>query len=252
MTGERRRTAEKATVRAASVASSAVDDRRTKSPVVGESSGIGRTILSEHQTVGPLRIGSIGLGAGTLATYGRPGDLFRVYELNPAVLHIAESQFTYLGDSKARVESVLGDARLSLEHEIAQDAFDRPEQRFDVLSLDAFSGDAIPVHLLTSEAFVTYTRVTKPDGVIAFHLSNRYLDLAPVVEQIARHSGFHAVLVADRPRGQDVSASDWVLVTRNIAFLRQPEIAAHSSRIVPRSGLPVWTDEFTNLFQILK
>ena len=218
----------------------------------GESSGIGRTILSEHQTVGPLRIGSIGLGAGTLATYGRPGDLFRVYELNPAVLHIAESQFTYLGDSKARVESVLGDARLSLEHEIAQDAFDRPEQRFDVLSVDAFSGDAIPVHLLTSEAFVTYARVTKPDGVIAFHLSNRYLDLAPVVEQLARDSGFHAVLVADRPRGQDVSASDWVLVTRSTAFLGQPEIAAYSTGIVPRSGLPVWTDQFTNLFQILK
>ena len=219
----------------------------------GESSGIGRTILSEHRTVGPLRIGSIGLGAGTLAAYGRPGDLFRVYELNPAVLDIAENQFTYLKDSKAQVEPVLGDARLSLEFEIEHGAFDRPEWRFDVLSLDAFSGDAIPVHLLTAEAFATYARVTKPDGVIAFHLSNRYLDLPPVVEQIARDAGFHAVLVADRPSASDLTAaSDWVLVTRSTTFLRQPDIAAHSTPIVPRSGLPVWTDQFTNLFQILK
>ena len=219
----------------------------------GLSSGIGRTLLSEHQTVGSLRIGSIGLGAGTLAAYGKRGDLFRVYELNPAVLQIADRQFTYLKDSKAHVESVLGDARLSLESEIARGAFDRPEQRFDVLSLDAFSGDAIPVHLLTAEAFATYTRVTKPDGVIAFHLSNRYLDLPPVVEHIARDAGFQAVLIADRPPALDLSlASDWVLVTRSTTFLRQPQIAAHATRIAPRSGVPVWTDQFTNLLQILK
>lgn len=227
--------------------------RQMPTTYYAESSGIGRTILSEHRTVGPLRIGSVGLGAGTLAAYGRPGDLFRVYELNPAVLDIAENQFTYLKDSQAQVEPVLGDGRLSLELEIAHGAFDRPEQRFDVLSLDAFSGDAIPVHLLTREAFATYARVTKPDGVIAFHLSNRYLDLPPVVGQIVRDAGFQAVLVADRPRASDLTAaSDWVLVTRSATFLRQPEIAAYSTPIVPRSGLPVWTDQFTNLFQILK
>jgi hypothetical protein len=219
----------------------------------GESSGIGRTILSEHRTVGPLRIGSIGLGAGTLAVYGRPGDLFRVYELNPAVLDIAEHQFTYLKDSKAQVQPVLGDARLSLELEIVRGAFERPEQRFDVLSLDAFSGDAIPVHLLTREAFATYARVTKPDGVIAFHLSNLYLDLPPVVEQIARDAGFQAVLVVDRPHTSDLTVpSDWVLVTRSTTFLRQPEIAAYGTLIVPRGGLPVWTDQFSNVFEILK
>jgi len=219
----------------------------------GESSGIGRAILSGHRTVGPLRVGSIGLGAGTLAVYGKPGDLFRVYELNPAMLDIAEHQFAYLGDSQAQVEPVLGDARLSLELEIAGGAFDRPEQRFDVLSIDAFSGDSIPVHLLTREAFATYARVTKPDGVIAFHLSNLYLDLPPVVEQIVRDAGFHAVLVVDRPHTSDLTLpSDWVLVTRSTTFLRQPEIAAHSTRIVPRSGLPVWTDQFSNMFQILK
>jgi hypothetical protein len=219
----------------------------------GETSGIGRTILSEHRTAGALRIGSVGLGAGTLAVYGKPGDLFRIYELNPAVLDIAQTQFTYLRDSKARVEPVLGDGRLSLELEVAHGAFDKPEQRFDVLSLDAFSGDAIPVHLLTREAFASYVRVIKPDGVIAFHLSNQYLDLPPVVEQIARDAGFHAVLVADRPQASGLTApSDWVLVTRSAAFLEQPEIAGHTAPIVQRSGLPMWTDQFSNLFQIIK
>ncbi|HME37723.1 MAG TPA: fused MFS/spermidine synthase [Steroidobacteraceae bacterium] len=219
----------------------------------GETSGIGRTLRSEHRTIGALRIGSVGLGAGTLAAYGEAGDLFRVYELNPAVLDIAQNQFSYLKNSKARIEPVLGDARLSLAFEIAHGAFDAPEQRFDVLSLDAFSGDAIPVHLLTREAFATYARALKPDGILAFHLSNQYLDLPPVVEQIARGAGFQAVLIADRPPTSSLSAaSDWVLVTRNAAFLRQPDIAAHTAPIAARTGLPEWTDQFSNLFQILK
>jgi len=227
--------------------------RRMPTTYFGESSGIGRTFLSMRTNDGSLRIGSIGLGAGTLAVYARPGDLFRVYELNPEVLNIAENQFDYLRDCKGRVEPVLGDARLSLEREIAAGAFDRPERRFDVLSLDAFSGDSIPVHLLTREAFALYTRVIKPDGVIAFHLSNRYLDLPPIVERIARDAGFQAVLIADRPPALSLRyASDWVLLTRNAAFLRNPAIAAYSNSIVPRAGLPEWTDQFTNLVRILK
>jgi SAM-dependent methyltransferase len=219
----------------------------------GESSGIGRTLLIKHMSAAPLRIGSIGLGAGTLAVYGQAGDVFRAYELNPAVVTIAQEQFSYLRDSKAQVEIALGDARLSLERELAQGKFDQPEQRFDVLSVDAFSGDAIPVHLLTREAFASYARATKPDGVIAFHLSNRYLNLAPVVEQIARDAGFQAVLVADRPNEFGLlTPSDWALVTRSAEFLRQPEIAAYSTPIAPRAGLREWTDQFSNLFQILK
>jgi SAM-dependent methyltransferase len=183
--------------------------------------------------------------------------VFRVYEINPAVLDIARSQFDYLGDSKARVEPVLGDARISLEREVAQGAFDNPEERYDVLSLDAFSGDAIPLHLLTREAFATYMRVTKPDGVIAFHLSNRFLDLPPIVGQIAKEAGFQAVLIEDHPVWNHLTwglteASYWVLVTRNTAFLRQPAIAAHSVALAPRIGLREWTDQFTNLLQVLK
>ena len=165
----------------------------------GQTSGIGRAILSEQSRLGSMRIGSIGLGAGTLAVYGRPGDLFHVYELNPAVLAIAQDQFTYLKDSKARVEPVLGDARLSLADEIASGSFNRMDHRFDVLSIDAFSGDAIPVHLLTREAFAIYSQTIKPDGIIAFHVSNLYLNLAPVIDQISRNAGFHAALVVDRP-----------------------------------------------------
>jgi hypothetical protein len=218
-----------------------------------ESSGIGRIILAKHRIVGPLRIGSIGLGVGTLAAYGIPGDLFRFYELNPAVLEIAQNRFTYLKDSSARVESELGDARLSLELEISRGAYDRPDQRFDILSIDAFSGDSIPVHLLTREAFATYARTLKPDGVIAFHLSNAYLNLPPVVDQIAREAGFRAVLIADRPHSVGLTApSDWVLVTQDTAILQQPEIASYSDRIAPRSGLAAWTDQFSNLFQSLK
>jgi spermidine synthase len=219
----------------------------------GESSGIGRTMLIEQMSEQPLRIGSIGLGTGTLAAYGRAGDLLRIYELNPAVVAIAEKQFTYLKDSKARVELVLGDARLSLERELAQGAFNSPDRQFDILSVDAFSGDSIPVHLLTREAFASYARVIKPDGVIAFHLTNRNLDLPPVVEKIARDAGFQAVLVADRPEPNGLTLpSDWALVTRSARFLQQPEIIAFSTAIAPRSGLPVWSDQFSNLFQILK
>src|SRR5205807_9355570 len=128
---------------------------------------------------GPLRVGVVGLGAGTLAAYGRTGDVFRFYDINSDVVELARSEFTFLKDSRAKVEVALGDARLSLERE--------PAQNFDVLALDAFSSDAIPVHLLTVEAFKTYLRHLKPDGVLAVHISNRYLDLVPVVQQAARH-----------------------------------------------------------------
>ncbi len=219
----------------------------------GESSGIGRAIRA-RQKLGPLRIGSVGLGAGTLAAYGRSGDLLRVYELNPMVMDVAQAHFTYLKDSKAAVELVLGDARLSLEREIAAGDFAALGQRFDILSIDAFSGDAIPLHLLTREAFAIYAQVTKPDGVIALHLSNLYLDLPPVVLQLARDAGFQAILVSDRPSDPFTTsyASDWVLVSRNTTLLLQPELATNSSPIVVRSGQPVWSDQFSNLLRVLK
>ena len=169
------------------------------------------------------------------------------------VLDVAKAHFTYLQDSKARIESVLGDGRLSLEREVAAGLFTAEEQRFDILSLDAFSGDAIPLHLLTREAFATYVRVTKSEGIIAFHLSNRYLDLAPVVQQIAQDAGFHALLISDRPAPTALtSPSDWVLVARSVALLQTPELAGSGTAMVIRSGQPVWSDQFSNLLQVLK
>jgi len=233
-----------------------VDGPQRDMPITyyGHSSGIARAIESEQRSLpGGLRIGSVGLGTGTLAAYARAGDVFRVYELNPAILEIADRQFTFLKDSPAQVEAVPGDARLSLEDALARGEFARPGQRFDVLSLDAFSGDAIPMHLLTREAFEVYERVIKPDGVIAFHLTNRFLDLPPVVAQIAQEAGFEAILVADRPPPLSLLArSDWVLVTRNANLLRRPEIESASTPIPRRDGARAWTDQYASLFQVWK
>src|SRR5207248_4401523 len=153
------------------------DRRGLPTSYYGPRSGIGLALL-DARAHGPLRVGVVGPGAGTLAAYGRAGDVFRFYDINSGVVELARSEFTFLKDSPAKVEVALGDARLSLERE-------RP-QNFDVLALDAFSSDAIPVHLLTVEAFKTYLRHLKPGGVLAVHISNRYLDLVPVVQQAGR------------------------------------------------------------------
>jgi len=210
-------------------------------------SGIGAAILAK-QAEGPVRVGIIGLGAGTIAAYGRGGDVFHFYDIDPHVVQIARSQFTYLGDSQAKIEISLGDARLSLERE-------QPQQ-FDVLAVDAFSSDAIPVHLITKEALATYFKHMKPDGIVAFHVSNRFLDLIPVVARIAREQGAHAVLVRDDPDDDDPSGrsrSDWVLVSRDADALQ-------ADAIVDRGGVEAednpawrtWTDDYSNLVQILK
>src|SRR3972149_9345307 len=141
------------------------------------------------------RLGMVGLGAGTLAAYGKPGDVVRFYEINPQVVNIARTRFHYLGDSRAQVEIALGDARLSLERE--------PPQRFDVLAIDAFSGDAIPTHLLSAEAMDLYLRHVRPDGAILFHVTNRYLDLAPVVARLAASRGLRVGMIEYEPTGEE-------------------------------------------------
>jgi spermidine synthase len=135
----------------------------------------------------PRRIGIIGLGAGTIAAYGRAGDVFRFYDINPAVEGIARNYCTCLRDSPAKVDVVIGDARVSLESE--------PPQRFDVIAVDAFSGDAIPVHLINEQALALYRRHLAPGGIVAFHVSNRYLDLKPVVAQLASHAGLRTAYI---------------------------------------------------------
>jgi len=212
-----------------------------------ETSGIGVAIKS-RQEGGPIRVGVIGLGTGTIAAYGRRGDLYRFYDIDPRVVRLAKEQFTFLADSAAQVEVALGDARLSLEREAPQD--------FDVLAVDAFSSDAIPVHLITKEALGVYLRHVKSDGIVAFHVSNRFLELIPVVARLAREQGAHAVLVNDDPDDEDESLrsrSDWVLVSRDQAALeRGAIIGSGAQQAEDRPAWRTWTDDYSNLIQILK
>jgi spermidine synthase len=190
------------------------------------------------------RIAMIGLGAGTIAAYGRAGDVIRFYEINPQVIDVARREFSFLSDSAATIEIALGDARLSLANE--------PPQAFDLLAVDAFSGDAIPVHLLTQEAMAIYLRHLKPDGVMAFHVTNHFLNLAPMVKQIADANGLGSALIADTGETDIVFKSDWVLVTRNRAWLQRDDIAPSTGPIDDIPRLRPWTDDFNNLFQILQ
>ena len=223
--------------------------RRTPTTYYGPTSGIALTLRMLRPDAAPLKVAMIGLGTGTLAAWGRSGDIYRIYELDGAVLDIARRRFTYLADSRARIEAVLGDARLSMERELAEG---RP-QRFDVIAVDAFSSDSIPVHLITREALAVFARHLAPDGVVAFHVSNRFLQLAPVVAQLAADAGLEAVDIHDDPEDSDVySSSEWVLVTNNDAFLDRDEILDAAVAIEAIPGLPIWTDQFNNLFKILK
>jgi SAM-dependent methyltransferase len=217
--------------------------RREPTTYYGETSGIGRAIAAAP--AGPRRVGLIGLGTGTLATYGRSGDVYRIYEINPQVFALADEEFTFLRDSRARIERVLGDARLALERE--------PVQGFDVLAVDAFSGDSVPVHLLTAEAMDTYLRHMRPDGVIAFHVTNRFLALAPVIAKVAEVRGLHAVLVHDDAAQADwLRRTDWVLVARNPQVLAREPVRAAAAPIATEPGQRPWTDDFNNLLGALK
>lgn len=193
----------------------------------------------------PRRIGVIGLGTGTMAAYGLPGDVIRFYDLNPAVEPIARNLFTYLRHSKATVEVVPGDARVSLSNE--------PPQRYDVIAIDAFSGDAIPVHLITSEALELYRRHLAPGGVVAFHVSNRYLRLASVVRQLADHAGMSAVDIHSADDDEHaVFSAEWVLVTDNRTLAETFKISADTEDIAVPPGLRRWTDDYNSLLPILR
>jgi SAM-dependent methyltransferase len=219
------------------------DRRDWPTTYYGLTSGVGLAIL-DARARGPVRLGVVGLGTGTLAAYGRTGDVVRFYDINPKVVELARTEFSFLKDSPARVEVQLGDARLSLEREAAQN--------FDVLALDAFSSDAIPVHLLTVEAVATYFKQLRPGGVLAVHISNRYLDLVPVVQQAARRLSLELREV-DNDDDDDVGVyrSDWLLLSASRAAFEGP-LLKDAQRIdtVPHVGL--WTDDYSDLYSILK
>jgi hypothetical protein len=215
--------------------------RREPTAYYGPASGAALVLQALHHR--PVRVGLVGLGIGTLAAYSRPGDVYRFYEINPLVAKLARQEFTFLADAPAAVEVIPGDARLTLERE--------QDQQYDVLIIDAFSGDAIPVHLLTREAMELYWRHLTPQGILALHLTNTHLDLISAAERLSHALGKHAVWVeSDLNEAQEIYNADWVLLTSDP--LEIPDIAQVSKELRWRPGLRVWTDGYSNLFEILK
>lgn len=225
--------------------------RNVPSDYFGPTAGYGRAFraLRELRPGQPLNIGVLGLGAGVIAAYGRPGDSLVFYEISPRVVEIAAREFSFLKHTAANSSVVMGDGRLSLEREAPRG--------YDVLGIDAFSGDSIPMHLITREAMAVYVKHLKPDGVIVFQATNRFVDLMPVVKRLAAEFGFEAVLVSDSPpdtegAGHWYSATDQVIVTRNRALLEAPLVAQGAAPIADRPDLPTFTDAHSNLLRILK
>jgi len=205
--------------------------------------GAGMAITTQ-MTRGPVRVGVIGLGVGTLAAYGRLGDAYRFYEIDPLVMNMAQKNFNFLSLTKAKTELVLGDARLQLEAE--------PAQQFDVLVVDAFSGDSVPVHLLTREAFAQYERHLKPNGVLAVHITNRFLELQPVIQTAADQFGFTARLV-ESVGDQDrlVYASRWAVLAKDAKWFEQGPLK-EAKALEGRAGFVPWTDDYSSLFAVVK
>ena len=225
--------------------------RNTPADYFGPGSGYGRVFASlrEMEPKKPLAVGVVGLGAGVIAAWMKPGDRLVFYEISPRVVDIARREFTFLQDTAAKTEIVLGDGRLSLERE--------PPRGYDVLGIDAFSGDSIPMHLVTREAMAIYLKHLKPDGVIVFQATNRFIDLLPVVKRLASEFGLEAVNVSDVPEGEDgaeywYSSTDQIIVTRNARLLAWPHVAEAAEAIADRPGLPMFTDAHHNLLRILK
>jgi hypothetical protein len=225
--------------------------RHTPADYFGPTSGYGRVFrtLREMNPKKPLTVGIIGLGAGVVAAWMRPGDALTFYEISPRVVDIARREFTFLSDTPAKTGLVMGDGRLSLEREAPRG--------YDVLGIDAFSGDSIPMHLVTREAMAIYVKHIKPDGVIVFQATNRFVDLLPVVKRLAAEFGLEAVNIGDIPDGDTdaeywYSSTDQIIVTRNRKLLDWPAIDDASEPIADRADLPTFTDSHHNLLRILK
>jgi hypothetical protein len=207
-------------------------------------SGIGRAM--EALAGKPRRIGILGLGCGTLAAYGHDGDVIRIYEINPQVMRIAQTEFTYLKDTKAAVQVAMGDGRLVLESERSQ--------QFDILVMDAFSGDSVPVHLITREAFADYFRHLKPDGIVAVNISNAYLDLEPVMARAAAAFGKTALVYDFDPDPEDpvCFGCSWALIMDPATLNLHPGLRKYARVLEPKARFRTWTDDYSNMFGILR
>jgi hypothetical protein len=222
----------------------------------GDSSGIGilmlnytRSSLSNRDLSG-RQIGVLGLGAGTLAAYGQNGDKIRFYEINPDVTKFASGEnafFTYLEDSSAEIEILSGDARITLEEELQQ----LGSHNFDILVMDAFSSDSVPVHLLTREAFELYLAHLRSGGVLAVNITNRFVDLKPVLQGIAQVHELHLAVIHDTPRDPALQMSTWVLLSSDQGQFERPPISLVRSEELDPTATSLWTDDFSNLFELV-
>jgi spermidine synthase len=197
-----------------------------------------------------LRIGVVGLGTGTLAAAGRAGDTILFYEINPVVLQFAQQYFRYTKDSRAKVQVALGDARIQMKRQLAEGG----SQQFDVLAIDAFSSDAIPVHLLTKESVELYLQHLKPDGILCIHISNLFLDLGSVVRAIAAELDIPCVFIDSSDKSDFASYySTWAVLTRNQSFLDDPAVdEAIWKSDNADNGTVLWTDDYASLWRVLK
>lgn len=229
------------------------EDRDLPTAYFWRGSGIAIIIRNLPYREEGLKVGVMGLGIGTLAAHGQAGDRFRFYEIDPGVIELAQGKgeyFSYLADSPAEISLVEGDARLSLERELEEGG----SQRFDLLVMDAFSSDSVPVHLLTLEAMELYLEHLAPEGVIAVNISNNYLDLKPVVWRVAEELGLSTILIDTpvqyyHPVGV---RSRWIFLVRDPQVLDAPEIHANEESLDNyHPGIQLWTDQFSNLFEIL-
>jgi hypothetical protein len=238
-----------------------LDRERRREPIsyYGRSSGVALALARQRHISRPghLNVGIVGLGAGVIAAYGEAGDRFRFYEINPQVLTLAHTEFTYLSDSEANVSVALGDARLVLERETPQG--------YDALIVDAFSGDAIPIHLLTREAVHVYRKHLSPSGVLLFHISNRFVDLKPALARLAVEEGLDARFVYDDPDGDSgndseneeeeetpLSVSTWVLMAADKSWMTAPGSLDRAETLEPPQPGPAWTDNFNNILSAIR
>lgn len=222
----------------------APNKRRLATGYYSEVSGAG-LVLRHFPRQQQRHIGLVGLGAGALALYTREGDRMRIYEINPEVRRLAESYFTYLKDSPAEIEIVMGDTRLAMERD--------PPQEFDIMLLDAFSGDTIPVHLLTVEAFETYLRHLKLDGVIAVLIDTHHLNFEPVIRRLAAHLGLESIKIDSPPETDEEEGTSWMLLARDGEFFSLPPIAGAATRKrTSYDHVRLWTDDYTSLLPLIE
>jgi spermidine synthase len=216
-------------------------------------SGVGHALINAPQLYGPAaRVGVVGLGTGTLSCYKQPGQSWKIFEIDPAMVEIARTRFSFLSRCAPDAEIVLGDARIRMA--------EQPENSMDILAVDAFSSDAVPMHLLTREALAVYGRVVQRDGIVLFHVSNRYLDLRPVIADLAESGGWRAALIDFQPneeeRVMNSTVSVWIALSRNPQTIDRLVTLSNEQeewrRLQPRPGFAGWSDDYASIIPILK